>query len=404
MFLTHAVSLLSVAFMATQVVGHTYISKVSADGGGWQGAQKKGHKEFFREAPDNTGWVGSKFIGDNKAIVCSASNTPFKTVAAPGGRFFSDPSESAAKSLDVKAGGKVTVVTSGNPGQGFPHPNGHVQVYLAFCGDGHDACNGFDASKGDWFKIVGEKNGIQNTLRKHLRGDLDGQTYDIAIPKTIKSGSYILRFELIAFGQSSSAEGQQDQYYPLCGHITVNGGAGTQPNFKVVKFPGAYKSGNIDQNTLPGPGVMELVAGGTTPTPSDPPATPTPSDPPADSNTGGNDGGNGTCTPSAPVNSNAPECATMCFGVKITEAGHLAPSCGANDITCMCRATKFKQAFDNCAKDHCGGQLFAAKDSFDSLCVNTNRMVKRVAKRAGKRGHLARRDRSLRSTFALRDL
>jgi len=68
---------------------------------------------------------------------------------------------------------------------------------------------GFDASTGAWFKIIAEKDGIQNTLRKHLDGGLNGQTYDINIPKELSEGSYILRFELIAFGQSSGEEGGQ---------------------------------------------------------------------------------------------------------------------------------------------------------------------------------------------------
>lgn len=43
----------------------------------------------------------------------------------------------------------------------------------------------------------------------------------------------------------------------------------------------------------------------------------------------------------------------MCFGVKITEHAHLAPTCGPNDVQCMCEAKNFKAAFENCSRDHC---------------------------------------------------
>lgn len=380
------------ALMATHVSGHGYISKVSADGGGWQKAQKSGHSASFREVPNNTGWIGSKFL-DSKAIVCGSSDTPFKTVAAPGGTFFSDAGQAGKQTLDVKAGGKITVVVSGNPGEGFPHPRGHVQTYLAWCGESHDACQNFDASQGNWFKILSEKDGIPNTLRKHMRGDLNGQTYDISIPGNIKSGSYILRYELIAFGQSSGVEGNQDQYYPFCGQIFVNGGASSQPNFKTVKFPGAYGNGNIDPGSVPGPGVMELASGGSAPPPPNP----------GNGTETGNDGGNSCGSTPAPGTS-APSCATMCFGVKITEHAHLAPNCGPNDVQCMCEAKNFKAAFENCSRDHCGSETSQAISSFDGLCAGTAKMVRRAAKRAVQSGQLAKRDTLRVSTLASRGL
>jgi len=95
--------------------------QVRADGGGWQTAQKSGASGSYRESSANTGWIGSNFIHDNKGIVCGASDTPFRTVAAPGGNFFSDASQSAKQTLDVNAGGVVTVVTSGAYGCNCVH-------------------------------------------------------------------------------------------------------------------------------------------------------------------------------------------------------------------------------------------------------------------------------------------
>ena len=64
------------------------------------------------------------------------------------------------------------MVISGNPGQGWPHPKGHVSTYLAQCG-GAD-CNNFDATQGKFFKIQQEANGIQNTLRPAYDASIDG--------------------------------------------------------------------------------------------------------------------------------------------------------------------------------------------------------------------------------------
>ncbi|KAH7104509.1 glycosyl hydrolase family 61-domain-containing protein [Auriculariales sp. MPI-PUGE-AT-0066] len=358
MFLTSTLSLLAVSLLVTQVSAHGFVSNVRVDGGDWQKAQKTGASFAFREVSKNTGWIGSNFLQGNKGIICGASDTPFKTVAQPGGTFFSDASQGAQGTLDVNAGSVVTVAISGNPGDGFPHPKGHVQVWLARCGDSHDACKGFDASNGGWFKILGEKDGIQNTLRQHYNGGLDGHTYDIKLPTQIKGGSYIMRFELIAFGQSSQSEGGQDQYYPWCGQMFIKGGS-SAPNYKTVMFP-FYGNGNIDQGTLPGPTPLELTDGGAE---DMPPSTGTEAGP---------DNG-----PSP----TAPECASMCFGVKVSEHSSLASSCGASDVACMCQKQNFHSAFNNCSKDHCGSDLDAALGSFESLCAAGAKMMRRAAKR-----------------------
>ena len=91
---------------------------------------------------------------DSKAIACGASDTPFGKVAAPGGSFFA--SQGAGKQTSVNPGQSIQLVVSGNPGEGWPHPKGHIMTYLAQC---DDDCSTFDATQGKFFKIQEEKDG-----------------------------------------------------------------------------------------------------------------------------------------------------------------------------------------------------------------------------------------------------
>jgi hypothetical protein len=241
------------AAAAPSVLGHGWIKQWAADGGAPQKAQKQSlASSAFRASPDNTGWIGSNFLTSG-AITCGSSQTPFNTVASPGGTLFSSADQSAGKTLATKAGGFTELWVAGNPGVGWPHPRGNVQVYLGYCGESTTACQKFDASKAAWFKIHSEVNGIQNTLKPAYDGSVDGNKYKVPIPSNIKDGSYLMRFELIAFGQSSGAEGGQDQYYPFCGQISVTGGSSAANKFQTVTFPGAYKNGKISEGSLPGP-------------------------------------------------------------------------------------------------------------------------------------------------------
>ena len=106
---------------------------------------------------------------DSKAIACGASDTPFGKVAAPGGTFFA--SQGAGTQTSVNPGQSIQLVVSGNPGEGWPHPKGHIMTYLAQC---DDDCSTFDATQGKFFKIQEEKDGIQNTLKPGYDSGVDG--------------------------------------------------------------------------------------------------------------------------------------------------------------------------------------------------------------------------------------
>lgn len=78
----------------------------------------------------------------------------------------------------------------------FPHPDGHIQVYLGYCGPSNTACQSFDASTADYFKIQEVKNAVQDKLRPAMDYSLDGNVWEVPIPDTVPQGSYIFRFEM----------------------------------------------------------------------------------------------------------------------------------------------------------------------------------------------------------------
>ncbi|WAR55712.1 hypothetical protein PtB15_6B455 [Puccinia triticina] len=172
-------------------------------------------------------------------------------------------------------------------------------------------------------------------------------------------------FFRIAFGQSSSEEGHQDQYYVFCGQIAVKGGAGSTPipedDQPTVRLPGAYKSGNISPKSLPSPLKLvadlsakeanssktkfeaksfekderdEILSTGSSADP-DPPASP-----PASSDK---------------TDKISATCGDRCFNKKLTEVKDLAPSCSVDQLACLCKSQKFVKAYQSCCNDHCQG-------------------------------------------------
>ncbi|KAA1081538.1 hypothetical protein PGTUg99_013396 [Puccinia graminis f. sp. tritici] len=346
------------------VTGHGYIKSWAADDHQFQKAQKQPLSDTaFRSAPSNIGWIGSHFI-NSPAIVCGASETPKETVAAPGGTLFSAADQSAKKTLAVNAGSKVTLIVAGNEGEGFPHPTGHMLAYLGYCGKSSTACQDFDASKTDYHRIQAEVDGIPAKLRKHFDSEHDGHRWEVPIPKNIVDGSYILRIEMISFGQSSGEEGHQDQYYVFCGQIAVKGGSGSRPipddDHPTVKLPGAYKPGNIDPKSLPTP--LKSTTGSSThdskpkskAKSSDNESEETQSDDSSDSHDKEASGG----------------CGARCYKKKMSELNQLAPTCSADETACLCDSHTFLKAYQSCCVDHCqtARQTRAAINHIHTTC------------------------------------
>ncbi|KAA1097877.1 hypothetical protein PGT21_022532 [Puccinia graminis f. sp. tritici] len=338
------------------VAGHGYVKSWASEDLKFQKAQKQSLSDTaFRNAPTNIGWIGSQFI-NTPAFVCGASETPHDKVAPPSGTLFSAADQSAKKTLAVNAGSKVSLIIGGNQGEGFPHPTGHMLAYLGFCGKSPTACQDFDASKADYHRIQAEIDGISNKLRKQFNSEQDGHRWDVPIPKDISDGSYILRIEMIAFGQSSPVEGHQDQYYVFCGQIAVKGGTGSSPipddDQPTIRLPGAFKSGNISPKSLPTP--LKLAAGLSAKDSQSKVQTKS-LNPDGDSNEKKSSDSSDPpeSSDSKPIVTSV--CGDRCYKKKITELKDLAPSCSADQFTCICKSQSFVKAYQSCCNDHCQG-------------------------------------------------
>ncbi|KAG0148305.1 hypothetical protein CROQUDRAFT_714580 [Cronartium quercuum f. sp. fusiforme G11] len=350
------------------VSAHAYIKQWSADGGQLEFAQKQSLSDTaFRGVSKNTGWIGSKFI-DSEAITCGATDTPKGTIAPPGGPFFHTADQSAKKTLSVKAGGKIELVLAGESGKGFPHPNGHIQTYLGYCGPKSNACVDFDASKAKYFKIQAEINAISDKLRPNFDPNVDGNKWEIPIPDFIPPGSFIMRLELITFDQSSDTEGKQDQYYVYCGQIfvtTSQTSISALSQFDSVHFPEAYEAGNRDKHSLPGPSVVSGTAGSKSQKKT---CKSQKSSKSSSSDLGGQDFGHGD---SSAGHQKLTACGGTCLKAKTTaeELKHLAPTCSPDDLSCLCRSHKWVCAYVSCANDNCqGGKAKDATDEVYSKC------------------------------------
>lgn len=389
------------------VFAHVYIkSWKSTTENIFQLAQKQtASKTAYRDASWNIGWIGSNFLSGDRAIVCGASQTPFASVASPGGKYFSDASEAVGQTLNVSAGGKITLVAAGDSGKGFPHPKGHIQAYLGYCGASSTACQKFDAATAYYFKIQEVKNGVQEKLRPAMNYDLDGNLWEVPIPFDVPQGSYIFRFEIIAFDQSNESEGHQDQYYPSCGQIYVTSNVQTKTlkSFSTVRFPGAYPNGNIRQASAPGPAVIQqgssyaaegsrlssvlkaksIAIKSTNATETSATSTSEDTDVEVDSSNSTSSSGSKNAIDQAASNSSSvkqsngiclsqliPSCAKMCLAKKHEEVSSLAAGCSVTDGKCLCSKRSFVQAYENCVRDNCaaGAELTSAVSTFTSQC------------------------------------
>ena len=81
-------------------------------------------------------------------MVCGCENTPFNVTDTPSGAIFSDAANAAGSTMTVAGGEIVKMIVSGPPGVGWPHPTGHLEAYMAWCGPGPTDCQTFDAALG----------------------------------------------------------------------------------------------------------------------------------------------------------------------------------------------------------------------------------------------------------------
>ncbi|WAR59961.1 hypothetical protein PtB15_11B602 [Puccinia triticina] len=370
---TFLVAIFLTFYHAQDGLCHGYIKAWSADDGHtWTLGQKQElEKSSIRGFSENTGWIGSKFL-TKPAFVCGSSLTPSLKIVAPSGDLFSRADQSAGKTLAVASGATVRLLINDEPHKIYPHENGHIQIYLGYCGPSETACEKFDASTISYFKILSLKHGLGSKKEFPYNKHKDGNEVKIPISNNLPMGSYIMRIELIVFGQSSEAEGKQDQYYITCGQMALGAPEVTPPvsleSLESVHFPGAYKDGNIDpDDPPPGPDVVNLSSQAAEGTAKASPKLRQSKIQPNVEDQGFKFSGS------------VPPCAKACLSKKISEnaQGILGLLC-ANEPSqvdlkqplCQCKDELFAEAYANCSRDHCqaGCELENAINSFSILC------------------------------------
>jgi Auxiliary Activity family 9 (formerly GH61) len=160
-------------------------------------------------------------------------------------------------------------------------------TYMANCGS--TPCNQFDITNTKWFKI--QQIGRTSPGSAWAQADLstffrlfsryyislcffislivNGAVATASLPKTLASGNYFLRHEIIALHLATSLGGAE--FYPACAQIQVGGSetGGPTPD-ELVSIPGAYQDddpGIFDPqiyNTsapyiFPGPAIASFV-------------------------------------------------------------------------------------------------------------------------------------------------
>ncbi|GAB1313668.1 hypothetical protein MFIFM68171_03878 [Madurella fahalii] len=197
--LATAVLLLGAAF---GVSGHYTLPKVNG-GADWQHVRRA----------DN--WQNNGFVGNvnSEQIRCFQSSH----AAAPA-------------VLNVTAGSSVTYTATPN----IYHP-GPMQFYLARVPDGQDI-NSWRGDGAVWFKVYHEQPNFGSQLTWPSNGK---SSFQVPIPRCIRSGYYLLRAEHIGLHVAQSSGGAQ--FYISCAQIGVTGGGNTDPPNK-VSFPGAYRA------------------------------------------------------------------------------------------------------------------------------------------------------------------
>ncbi|KAI8453910.1 hypothetical protein BY996DRAFT_4582538 [Phakopsora pachyrhizi] len=309
---------------------HGFIKSWSPDDGKtWILGQKQHlEKSSIRSFSENTGWIGSNFL-TSPAIVCGSSKTPSQRVAPPSGEMFSQADQSAGKTLPVESGATVRLLINDEEGKVYPHNEGHIQAYLGRCGDAENSCQNFDAAAIGYFKILSEKDGLASTK--------------------------IFPYNKAKDGNVLKKEGKQDQYYVTCGQISLSEPKSTPAillqAIPVVKFPGAYKNGNLElESKLPGPRIFEGFS--------------------TDKKGAANQRNSNGSDSSQQL---TPRCAVRCLQkISTDQEQGLFDVCHQKEgqAPCQCQNKQFVKAFFDCSQENCKGEceLENGIAAFDIMC------------------------------------
>ncbi|RWA10346.1 hypothetical protein EKO27_g4755 [Xylaria grammica] len=120
-------------------------------------------------------------------------------------------------------------------GQEYPwqHGQGPVMVYMANC---EGPCDEWDGTGKRWFKVWETGDTAVPSWEAWEAGYIIRRGVNMTIPKTLKSGNYLIRHEVINLEANL-------QLYPECAQLNITGeGDAVIPGPEyLVEFPGAYR-------------------------------------------------------------------------------------------------------------------------------------------------------------------
>lgn len=239
--------------LAVSALAHGFVSKITIDGKAYKGtlptsnaaSEAKKKPSIVRLITDMSPVHGA----NNPSVNCGPGAGPAMNVAEalPG----------STVSFEWSAGN-----------QNWPHNTGPMLTYMASCGS--STCDKFDSTKAKWFKI--DEVGRKPNSNDWVQGDLmNGAPAVVKIPKTLASGNYLIRHEIIAL-HLAETKGKAE-FYPSCAQLHVGGSqTGAPKASELVSLPGAYSDNDpgifthsaFDRRVpyvFPGPKVAAFVSG-----------------------------------------------------------------------------------------------------------------------------------------------
>jgi len=235
-------SLLTAVTGAVAVAAHAHIQNVVVSGLSYPG---------YNPVPQ----------APNAAVLAAWSAVaPDEGFVSPSGYATADinchhDAKSGAGHIPVQAGSQMSFVWSKWPDT----HKGAVLDYMASCGD--LPCESVDKTKLKWFKIdalglAGNGSWATDVLIKQ------NATWLVNIPKTLASGNYVIRHEILSLQNATVADGAQN--YPWCFNLQVNGTGTDKPDgvlgtalYKTdepgVKLATAVTATDLTAYMIPGP-------------------------------------------------------------------------------------------------------------------------------------------------------
>ncbi|KAI5862028.1 lytic polysaccharide monooxygenase [Durotheca rogersii] len=257
-------ALLSLAALATTVLGHGHVRRIVANG-----VTYPGYERWSNADQSNT--VSWQFSTEDEGPISVASlNSP--------DIICSQNAVNAPASIPIAAGSQLQVVRFNTIG-GYEHPGPEIH-YLASCGDA--GCSQVDKHGLQFFKFYESglvQGGVADSpqwnsqkwatteVHKSVQPEGDGfvDTYTVTIPQNIRPGSYVLRHEVL--GLHKAHEGQAE-FYPQCINLEISGSGNELP--QGIPATELYHSsdpgvainiwGDLQYYQIPGPAVAGFSA------------------------------------------------------------------------------------------------------------------------------------------------